>query len=108
MTQFYDYFWKDMKNQTRLMRISIPHFKEKIFYTFDSSENRISIFHSKEGEFSLSKLDFEKIDKKVKKLLEVDSSYDQFYLLSTVEICAYSIIKNHKNMKNREASWLEV
>ena len=97
-----------MMTQTRLMRIAVPHFREKIFYTYDSSEDRISVFNSKEGEFSLSKSDFEKIDKKVRKLLKVDSSYDQFYLLSTIEICAFSIIKNNQNMKQREASWLEV
>ena len=93
--EYYENFWKGMKTQTRLMRISVPHCADKIFYTFDNSENRISIFHPIEGEFSLSKSEFILIDKKVKKLLEVDSSYDQFLLLTAREICGFSIVKNY-------------
>jgi len=100
----YKKFWKTIKTQTKLMRISVPLYQGKIFYTFDSSENKVSIYHPKDGIFSLSKSDFEKIDNKVRKLLEVDSSYDQFLLLSSIELCGYSIVKNYFNLQNKRNS----
>lgn len=104
MTQeeIYKKFWKSMKTQTRLTRIPIPLYRGRIFYTYDSSENKVSIYHPKEGIFFLSKYDFEKIDKKVRKLLKVDSSYDQFLLLPTIELCGYSIMKNYLNWQSKK------
>lgn len=84
-----------MRSQTRIRRTSIPYYRGKIFFTFDSTENKVSIYHPKEGVFFLSKSNFEKIDKKVTKLLKVDSSYDQFLLLPSRELCGYAIMKNY-------------
>ncbi|MDH3617302.1 MAG: hypothetical protein OES14_00325 [Nitrosopumilus sp.] len=98
----YKNFWKAMKIQTRLMRITVPLYRGKIFYTYDSTENKVSIYHPKEGVFFLSRLDFEKIDKKVRKLLKVDSSYDQFLLLPTTELCGFSIMRNYFNLQKRK------
>ncbi len=105
MRGMYDVFWRDMKTQTRITGISVPLYRGQIFYTYDSLENKISIFHPKEGVFALSKYDFERIDKKAKKLLTVDSSYDQFFLLSTIELCGFSIMKNYFDLKRYQMQY---
>lgn len=100
--EVYRKFWRAMKGRTRLMRIPVPLYRGRIFYTYDSSENKISIYHPKEGVFSLSRHDFEKIDRKVKKLLKTDSSYDQFLLLPVIELCGFSIMKDYFNWQSKE------